>query len=75
MKEKNSLIPVSNAIVKSASEIVEITNKLLTESNPITQSDWDWWNSLEPIWKKIFTAFLYLSKESEKNKGLTKIRH
>jgi len=57
-KSGKSLIKRPNHQLSRVGNLIALTNKLL-DNRTITQEDWDWWDGLEDIWKKIFNAHVF----------------
>jgi len=56
--KQNKLIKVNNQVLKRTDNIISITNKILGEFINPTKADFEWWNSLDDLWKKMFNYYL-----------------
>ncbi|TXD49197.1 hypothetical protein [Polaribacter sp. IC073] len=60
MEKENGLVKINNNVLKKTDNIFSITNKVLSKKQLILYDDYEWWDSLDDIWKKIFN--LYINK-------------
>jgi len=64
MKKDQSLIIYNSDKVEKVKNLIEITEKILNNSQTLTLSDnREWWNELSAIWKIVFSETIKGQKE------------